>query len=81
MKIKSVKLAQALPETSSNILFNKKPEDSRATGYEIEMADRGYLEVTALSGKRVGTKYLIFPANIAYIELEKEEKKTRLKSE
>ena len=69
MKIHSMKLAQALPNETSLILFSE-PTDKRSKGYEIKMADRGYFEVTPKAG---GDTYLIFPANIAWLRCTKED--------
>lgn len=78
MKIHSMKLAQALPNQTSLILFSEST-DKRTTSYDIKMADRGYFEVT---DKKTGDLYLVFPANVAYckvkqdqLEAIKEEKK------
>ncbi len=76
MKIKSMKLAQAIPGTDSLILANN-PLGARGTGYEITLTDRGYFSVVPKSGKHEGEEVLVFPANVAYALPLKEEKKTR----
>ena len=71
MKVHSMKLAQALPNQTSLLLFSE-PSDKRTGAYDIVMADRGYFEVT---DKRTGEFYLVFPANCAWVKIVKEEEK------
>lgn len=71
MKIHSMKLAQALPNQTSLMLFTEAI-DKRTVAYDINMADRGYFEVT---DKKTGELYLVFPANIAWARIAKEEPK------
>lgn len=63
MIIHSMKLAQALPNETSLILFSNS-SDKRTKSYEIEMADRGYFKVRAEGSAEW---YMIFPANIAWV--------------
>lgn len=69
-----MKLAQALPETSSLILSGK-PHSSRDIGYDIELTDRGFFHITQVTGKNAGREFLVFPANVAYAVPEAVEKK------
>lgn len=63
MVIHSMKLAQALPNETSLILFSEA-SDKRTKAYEIEMADRGYFKARAKGSQEW---YMIFPANIAWV--------------
>ena len=77
MEIHSMKLAQALPGETSLILFNKNTVDKRSKSYDIKMMERGYFEVTP---KGEDETFLVFPANIAWIRLVKEDKKPAVKT-
>jgi hypothetical protein len=58
MKIKSAKLAQALPGESSLLLEEKK--------HDLEF-DKGMLYVVPKNNPKKFGPFIVFPANIAYI--------------
>lgn len=63
MRIKQVKLAQGLPGSASNLI-----EDSK---YHLAF-DKGILTAKHKTNPKHGT-FMVFPANIAHIELYDEE--------
>lgn len=63
MKIKQVKLAQGLPGTASNLIESDK--------YDLDF-DKGILTARHKTNRKYGT-FMVFPANIAHIELFDEE--------
>lgn len=63
MKVKQAKLAQAIRGETSNLLESKK--------YDIEF-DKGMLNVRLKHNPKNIGPFVVFPANIAYIEIEEE---------
>lgn len=65
MKILSMKLAQAIPGETSLILFTQDSPGKHGKVYDIQMNERGFFQVTPKDGK---VSYLVFPANVAYVQ-------------
>lgn len=62
IKLHSIKLAQTLPGTSSNIINND------GKNYALAHGKGGWFEVDVLRGKDEDSLFWVYPANIAYVK-------------